>query len=254
MAQYCLLAETHTSAGAGSESLAYSYNTHADVMANNFSSSSWTGLNWGADWHTAELAYDGKYRLFGERSTSAGAGEESVIYTYDTYADLVAGNYSSWNYTQFNWSSGWRTVGFEFDGKYRIMGETNTQAAAGFESTVFTYNTFADLIANQWSDFQNTQIDWIPEFHTAGIAYDGNKYRLMCETTTQLPGSESAIYTFDTWNDLVNLNYNTWFYTLRNLDPAFHTAGYTYQPVPEPATIAALGLGIAAVIRRRKGR
>lgn len=251
MAQYRVLGETDTSASAGSESFAYSYTSHGDLLANTWSSWQPTQLDWTNIYHTAELAYDGKYRLFGETSTST-SGSESVIFTYDTYDDFIAGHYSTSAFTSIDWDSSFRTVGFEYDGLYRLMGETTTTASGGSESVLYTYNSFDDLLANNWASLSVTQIDWNPDFHTAGIAYDG-KYRLFGETsTTAGAGVESYVYTYDSYSDLLSNNWSGWSATQLDWNSDYHTAGYTYQAVPEPATMATLGLGALAVLRRRK--
>ena len=254
MAQYRTLAETSTTAGAGTESGAHTYNTHGDVLANIVASFSLTQLNWNPELHTAELAYDGKYRLFGEQDTTASGGNESIIYTYNTYADLLNNNASSFAFTSINWNPDIKTVGFEYDGKYRLMGERDTSAGAGSESLIYTYDTFADVLSNTWSSFSLTNFNWDSAFHTAGIAYDG-KYRLFGEqSTTASAGNESVIFTYDTFADFLSNNASSSSFTQRDLLSTYHTAGYTYEPVPEPATMAALGLGVAAMIRRRKNR
>lgn len=255
MAQFRLMGERNTSNTAGNESAIYSY-ASANALVNNVpTSSSYTQLDLGSSWHTSELAYDGKYRLFVETDTSAGAGAESAVYTYDNYDDLLAGNYSSWSYTFRNVISTAKTVGFEYDGDYLVMVEfKDTSWPAFSESHIYGYHTFEDLLADNWAYSLATPFDWPSDFHTSGIAYDG-KYHLMGErATTAGAGAESFMTTFDSYGEFITNNWSAASYTQLNWNSTFHTAGITYEAVPEPATIAALGIGIAAVIRRRKSR
>lgn len=255
MAQYRVMTEASTTSPPGQQSMMHSYNTHGNVLTNTANGFAWNQWGWIPEYQTAGIAYDGKYRVFGEKDTSSTSGPESVIYTYDTYYDLINGNYSGWSNTQLNWSSEFRTVAFEYDGLYRVMGERWSGGSAGDESFVYTYNTMEDLLANQWAYSQNTQLDWNAGFRTAGLAFENGKYRLMGESNTHnSAGFESIVYTYDSWSQFIANNWSTWSWTQRDVDPAFNTRGFTYEPVPEPVTLAALGLGVAAMIRKRKSR
>ena len=57
------------------------------------------------------------FRLMGEVADTgaATAGNESAIYTYDSYADMLSGNYSSWSYTGFDWNGAYSTVGLAYE-------------------------------------------------------------------------------------------------------------------------------------------
>ena len=201
-----LMGERDTTATAGSESIIHSYDTFANLVANINSGFSFTQADWLSDYATVGLAFDGKYRLMGEKDTGTGAaGDESAIFTYDTFADLLANNHSTQSFTQINWASTFSTVGLAYDGAYRLMGEQDTGThSAGNESYIYTYDTFADLLANNWSSFAPTQIDWSSVYSTAGLSYDG-AFRLMGESDTGSgsAGSESFIYTYDTFADLL---------------------------------------------------
>lgn len=61
---------------------------------------------------------------------------------------------------------------------------------------------------------------------------------------------ESFLWTFNTFNDLVNLNGSAeqW---QADVISNYRAAGLAYTPVPEPATMAMIGLGAAAILRRR---
>ncbi len=114
------------------------------------------------------------FRLMGEQNTGTGsAGDESFIYDYDTNADLLANNWSSFSATQIDWASSYATAGLAYDGTYRLMGEQDTgTGSAGDESFIYNYDTYADLLANNWSGFSATQIDWASNYATAGLAYE----------------------------------------------------------------------------------
>ena len=170
--KYRLLGETNTAASAGTESAIYTYDSYADLVNNNWSSWSWTQIDWDPKYHTVGLEYDGKYRLMGETDTTAGAGVESVMWTYDTYADLLANN-GTFQWTNFDWNPSFHTGGLAFDGKYRLYGEQDTTTnGAGSEGIIFTYDTYADLMANNWSNDEFTQVDWEPRRMTRGFTYE----------------------------------------------------------------------------------
>ena len=223
-----LFGEQSTTAVAGDESIIHSYDTVANLVANNNSGFSATQINWHSDFSTVGLAFDGKYRLMGEKATgTATAGNESAIFTYDTFSDLVSNNYSSQSFTQINWSGTYSTVGLAYDGAYRLMGEQDTGAgSAGNESFIFTYDTFADLLANNWSSSAATQIDWTANYSTAGLSYDG-AFRLMGERNTEhgTAGDESFVYTYDTYTDLLANNESHFEATQINWSAAFATRG-----------------------------
>ncbi|MEZ6070501.1 MAG: PEP-CTERM sorting domain-containing protein [Pirellulales bacterium] len=169
----------------------------------------------------------------GEQNTGTGtAGDESYIFNYDTYADLLANNWSSYSATQIDWVSSYSTVGLAYDGVYRLMGEQDTAThTAGNESVIYTYNTYADLLANNWSSSSVTQIDWNGTYSTVGLDYDG-AYRLMGEqdTGTGTAGNESYIYTYNTFADLLANNWSSNSPTQINWNSSYSTGGLVFVP------------------------
>ena len=57
--------------------------------------------------------------------------------------------------------------------QFRLMGEMDTgTGGAGNESYIYSYDTFEDLLANNYSSYSATQIDWSSTYSTAGLAYE----------------------------------------------------------------------------------
>ena len=81
-----------------------------------------------------------QFRLMGEMDTgTGGAGNESYIYSYDTFEDLLANNYSSYSATQIDWSSTYSTAGLAYDGAYHLMGEMDTASASTRSDVVIRF-------------------------------------------------------------------------------------------------------------------
>lgn len=235
------------------ESYVHSYGSYGDLVSGNGSADSWN-LNIAGSFVTAEFEYDGQYRvMLQNRDTGPGnGGDETYIWTFDTYDDLIAGAGSA-DQWQINVSGDYRTVGLAYDGQYRVMLQNrSTSPGVVGESFIWTFATYADLVAGN-----GTADEWgvnvAGTFQTAGMTYDG-QYRVMLQNRDTGPGNggdETYIWTYDTYDDLIAGvgSVDQW-----QVDVAgtYSTVGLAYEPVPEPATMAVLGLGALAALRRRR--
>jgi len=129
----------------------------------------------------------------------------------------------------------------------------NRSTAGGLptETYIWSYGSYNDFINHNNGSFVSWQADVLADYITTGLTYDG-QYRLMLQKRDTSGGvtGESFLWTFNTFNDLVNLNGSAeqW---QADVISNYRAAGLAYTPVPEPATMAMIGLGAAAILRRR---
>jgi PEP-CTERM motif len=143
--------------------------------------------------------------------------------------------------------------------QYRLLLENNADAAGGSEIFLATFGTFADLLSANLSGASFSQLDINPNFSVGGLTYDG-QYRLLLENNADAAGgSEIFLATFGSFADLLSANLSSASFSQLDINPNFSVGGFSFEPdastsVPEPGTIALLGLGLAglATLRRRK--
>lgn len=127
-------------------------------------------------------------------------------------------------------ASSYHTVGLEYDGKYRlILQSRDTSFAPPFETFIWSYNTYEDLINHNSLGFESIAGDVAPDYQIAELMYDG-KYRLLLQnrSTDGPPPSESFLWTFDTYADLVSFNGS--FVSMQvDVAGAYSTVGLTYD-------------------------
>jgi len=203
---------------------------------------------------TKGLAIDDYHQMLERRDTSGSQPGESYLWTFDTLGDLVSGNASNSHALTLNVASTFKTSDIMFDGKYHQMLEMrDTSGNQPGESYLWTFDTLGDLVSGNASNSQALTLNVASTFNTAGLMFDGKYHQMleMRDTSGNQPG-ESYLWTFDTLGDLVSGNASASQALSLNVAGSFRTAGIAYEPVPEPATIAVLGLGAIALIRRRR--
>lgn len=267
-ATYGLFLETNDDRPSGSEVYNATYDSHADLLVGDgfASSAGYTGLGIPPTFHVGGIAYDGQYRLLIESDDDRAAGAEIYSATFDSYADLLAGDgfASEAGFTGLGMPAAFDLVGFAFDGQYRLLLESNDDRAAGAEVFAVTYDSYADLIAGNGfaSGSGFTGLGIPAAFDVVGFAFDG-RYRLLLESNDdRVAGDEVFSVTFDSFADLLlgdGFASDSGFTGL-GIPGGFGIAGLTAQisatgrgSVPLPSTLLLLGVGAALLRKRRRG-
>ena len=123
---------------------------------------------------------------------------------------------------------------------FNLALETDSNAAAGSEVFLASYNTFADLLNSNLASGQFSQINLGPNFSVGGLAYDG-QYRLFFEGSAGSSIGEGAVQvqTYATLNDLLNFNLASSEPTSWTVGPNIDLAGVAspdsqIPPIPLP--------------------
>lgn len=244
-----------TSVSPPNETFIWNYDSFNDLVSHTNGTWDSVQIDIVETFRTVGLAYDGKYRMM-LQNRDTGEPNESYIWTYDTYGDMVNGTNGTWALMQADIADEFQTVSLFYDGAYHMMlQKRDTSTSPPTETYLWSYNTFNDLVTDTNGSWQSMQFDVPSDYQTVGVAYDG-KYRMMVQSRDPFasPPTESYIWTFDTLNDMVNHLGGTYVSGQFDVAEDYYTVGLAYVPVPEPSTIVALGLGGLTVIRRRRRR
>jgi len=141
---------------------------------------------------------------------------------------------------------------------YRLLFETDADSANPNELINVNFSSYADLLAGNTSGQESLDLNVNSAYSVAELMNDGGTYRLLFETDADSANP----------NELINVNFNSYADLLAgnssgqesldlNVNSAYSVAAILMEaePVPEPATLAVIGLGVAALGRRksRKG-
>jgi len=235
------------------QSYVWSYGSFGNLVQHNGSFDP-MAIDVAPEFKTVGLEYDGKYRLLLQaRDTNANPPNETFVWSYNTYEDLINHNSLGFESLAGNLDSEYQIAELMYDGKYRLLLQNRSTAGGPpSESYLWSFDTYSDMISFNGT-FVSMGVNIADEYSTVGLTYDG-KYRMILQNrdTGTNPPTESYIWTYDTFDDFVNHANGTFESMDINLQSTFRTAGLAYEPVPEPATMAALGLGVAALLRRRR--
>ena len=118
----------------------------------------------------ASAAAASTFQVLLESDANADPGSEVFLLTYDSLADLIAGDFSSGQFTQIGISPTFSIVGFDISGgTYSLLLESDANADPGSEVFLLTYDSLSDLIAGDFSSGTFTQIGISPAYSIAGL-------------------------------------------------------------------------------------
>jgi len=141
---------------------------------------------------------------------------------------------------------------------FQVLLERDTDADAGAEVFLVTYDSFADLLSNDFSASSFSQLNINANFSAGGLAFDGSAYQLLLERDTDADaGSEVFLVTYDSYADLLSNDFSASSFSQLNINANFSAGGLaaTVPPVPIPPALWLFGsglIGLAGIARRKK--
>jgi len=168
---FVLMFERDDDAGANQELVFRTYDSSADMTGNVSPSDTFSPIDIAGNFSTTGLTFDGlRYIVMFERDDDAGANQELVFRTYDSFADMIGNVSPSDTFSPIDIAGNFSTTGLTFDGlRYIVMFERDDDAGANQELVFRTYETFADMIGNVSPSDTFSPIDIAGNFSTTGM-------------------------------------------------------------------------------------
>jgi hypothetical protein len=168
---YRLLLESNADRGAGNEVYQVTYNSWNDLLTNTSADQSFLQLDINPVFSSAGLTWDGlAYRMLLESNADRGAGNELYALTYNTWNDVLTNNIADQGFLSIDINPVFSAADLTWDGTaYRMLLESDGDRGAGNEIYALTYNSWADLLANNIAEQQFTALDINPVFSVGGF-------------------------------------------------------------------------------------
>src|SRR5262245_32762680 len=171
------------------------------------------------------------FGLLLESDADRNGGLELYAVNYDSWADVLTNNIGAQGFTAIDINPLFSSAGFTFDGTaYRLFLESDADRNGGSELYQVTYNSWADVLANNIGDQGFTALDINPVFSSAGLTYDGTAYRMLLESDADRNGgAELYALTYNSWNDVLTNTIADQGFTPLDLNPLFSAADITFD-------------------------
>jgi hypothetical protein len=121
---------------------------------------------------TSYTAHGSQYRLLLESNADAAGGNEIFLATFGSFADLLSANLSGASFSQLDINPRFSVGGLTYDGQYRLLLESDADAAGGNEVFLATFGSFADLLNGNLSGASFSQLDINPRFSVGGFSFE----------------------------------------------------------------------------------
>ena len=117
-------------------------------------------------------AHAAAFRLLLESNDNAPGGSEVFLASYSTIDDLLTGTESSAGFSDLNIAGNFSVGGLAYDGMYRLLLESNDNAAGGSELFLASFATFDDLLMGVVASSGFSSLNIAGNFSVRGFAYE----------------------------------------------------------------------------------
>jgi hypothetical protein len=234
-----LLLESNADRASGSEVFYVTYDNYANVLSDNSAIGQFGDIDINESFSAGGLTYDGQYRLLLESNADASGGGEVYFVTYNSFTDVVSDNQASAQYGSLDINELYGAGGLAFDGtQYILMLERNDDASGGSEVFFLTYETFADVLADNETSAQFGALDINESYSAGGLTYDGIQYHLLLERNLDASAGAEAFYvSYNSFADLLSNTSASSSFGSIDINEGYSAGGFVaeFTPVPEPA-------------------
>ena len=198
-------------------------------------------------------AQAGPFRMLLESDEDRADDFEVFGLSYPTFDDLLDHNADLDGFGGLNIGPQFSIGGLAYDGQYRLLVERDTDAETGSEVAFATFETYEDLLSGNVTEQGFTQLNIGANFGVGGFAYDG-QYRLLVESNEdRLGGSEIALASFASFDDLVDSQIASQGFSQLNVGAGFNVTGFAFddayrlvlESITDRATNEVFGLSFA---------